>query len=214
MDGCGAIGEARPMPALRGSLAIWAARLALVAAAAAAAYAGAGLVRTLGAPEPAAVRQEPGPPTADGVASGAPADAAGWQPIFGAPETAPPPAPAAPAAAVPYVLKGLFATDGSRWAILAGPSWDGVVQVGDTLPSGERVAGIDAGGVQLEAKGRQRRIAFDASAPVAVGRSEVSVAGEKAQAAEVRSQGIAPDDLREMLDRARRLRERRRPATE
>ena len=193
---------------------IWATRLALLVAAAAAAYAGAGLVRTLRVPEQAAVLDEGGLRPSPDASSVASAEATGWRPIFGIPQAAAPPAagPAAPAA--PYTLKGLFATDDGRWAILSGPSWDGVVRVGDAVPSGERVAAIDATGVQLEAGGRQRRIAFDDSEAIEVSRTEVRVEGDATEPAEVRTQGMAPEDVREMLDRARQLRDRQRPATE
>lgn len=196
-----------------GSVLIWATRLALLVTAVATAYAGAGLLRTLRTPEQAVTDGNAGMRPRPGT-SEVPAEAAGWRPIFGVPQAAPTPPAAAPAAVVSYTLKGLFATDGGRWAILAGPSWDGVVQVGDTLPSGERVAAIDATGVQLQSGRRQRRIAFDESEAIEVSRTEVRVEGDAAEPAELRTQGMAPEDLREMLDEARRNRDREGLATE
>ncbi len=193
---------------------IWAARLALLAAAAVMVWAGAGLVRTLRVPETPQIADGSGRPEPSEISATATAAASSWQPIFGVPDSVPPPPPPPTAPATPYVLRGLFATDDARWAILSGPAWDGVVQVGDMLPSGERVAAIDAAGVQLEAGGRPRRIAFDETKAIEVSRTEVRVEGADTEPAELRTQGLAPEDLRNMLDQARKIRGRQGPAAE
>lgn len=141
------------------------AALCTLAALGVAALGGQALYQALNAPVP----PNAAPVAAAGAGAAAVADAApappvAWPALFGEPQPPKPPAPtppepvadpqppapsAPPAESRGYALKGVVSDGDTRWAIVAHPTGDQLVRVGDRLGEDYTVAEIDEQGLWL-----------------------------------------------------------------
>ncbi len=101
-----------------------------------------------------------------------------WPPLFGEPQPPKPPEPEPPQPPEPkeepqpprppqppvdslgYTLQGLVADGDNRWAIVAHPTGDRLLRVGDTLTDGVTVVAIEADGLVLDNGGEEARLGF------------------------------------------------------
>ncbi len=144
--------------------------LCALAALAGLALAARDLNRVLRAPAPDTVAAQPGgaqpqPPTPAPPVP--PAQA--WPPLFGTlvvPEPQPPTPPQPPAPPAPplsslgFTLKGTATLNGETWAILAHPTGERILRVGDLLAEGLQVVAIDDSGLWVGRNGGREVLEF------------------------------------------------------
>ncbi|WP_085892687.1 type II secretion system protein N [Roseovarius litorisediminis] len=130
-----------------------------------------------------------------------PDDARGWPPIFGVFTPNQTVTAAAPKPSENYELLGLMAGGDQAWAMVTSSQGNALVSVGDTLPGGEVVRGIDAEGVWIEKDGAKEVVGFEET-PAETYSRLVSSDPLKPKTAEVPISAFSGRDMRRVLGRA------------
>lgn len=190
--------------------------LATFAATIAVGYAAGHLALSL-VPRPATALPELAAPSPQDEAAARADTAQPWPDAFGAPpapEAEPEAPPPAPEQNTKYGLKGLIAGQDGGWAVLTDGGTDLLVQLGDTLEDGAKVAAIDRHGVTLDHGGTLTRVGFVETAAASPDRPDTDAgaddgSGDSASSASIAVTNVTLDftgldrrDMRRILARA------------